>query len=63
MRIIKKNYNLSNYEICCEIFVSEALLKFSYVTNTFVSNKILIVFAKKKKKKMLIVYFPLQSSS
>jgi hypothetical protein len=36
---------------------SEALLKFSYITNTFVSNKMmLIVFA--KKKKMLIVYIP-----
>ena len=36
--------------------VSEALLKFSYITNTFVSNKMLIVFAKKKKRCLLFIF-------
>jgi hypothetical protein len=53
MRINKK----TTTSVVMKFVVSEALLKFSYVTNTFVSNKMLIVFAKKKKK-MLIVYFP-----
>ena len=56
MRINKKTTTSVVMKFVVKYVVSEALLKFSYITNTFVSNKMLIVFAKKKKK-IVIVYF------